>query len=94
MVAFLDVFTDQFAGRSDLCHPWLVVTECGFAIARGYRAVKKRSASVRTLRDELLIGGVQRIHPKTAREAPGFNCGEDSKSKEWPPWPCADTRKD
>jgi hypothetical protein len=40
----------------------LGATEGGFIKSRGYRAAKKRPASVRSVRDELLIGEVARLH--------------------------------
>ncbi len=60
MIAFLDVFKDQF-GVEPICVT-LGAMECGFITARGYRAAKTRPAAARTLRDELLIGEVERIH--------------------------------
>jgi len=60
MISFIDVFKDQF-GVEPICVT-LGATECGFITARGYRAAKKRPASARSIKDELLIGKVQGIH--------------------------------
>ncbi|MBM4625226.1 IS3 family transposase [Micrococcus sp. JV4] len=56
----LDEHRDQF-GVEAICRV-LSATECGFITSRGYRAAKRRPASERALRDELLIEELERIH--------------------------------
>ena len=60
MIAFIDEHRDQF-GVEAICRV-LNTTECGFITSRGYRAAKRRPASERALRDELLIEELERIH--------------------------------
>ena len=60
MIAFIDMHRDQF-GAWAICRI-LGATECGFITSRGYRASKNRNASARSVRDEILIEEVQRIH--------------------------------
>ena len=60
MISFIDVFKDRF-GVERICVT-LGATEGGFITSRGYRAAKKRPASARSVRDELLIGEVGRLH--------------------------------
>ena len=60
MIAFIDEHRDQF-GVEAICRT-LRATECGFITSRGYRAAKRRPASERALRDELLIEELKRIH--------------------------------
>lgn len=60
MISFIDVFKDQF-GVEPICVT-LGATEGGFITSRGYRAAKRRPASARRVRDELLIGEVARLH--------------------------------
>ena len=60
MIAFIDMHRDQF-GVEAICRI-LGATECGFITSRGYRASKNRNASARSVRDEILIEEVQRIH--------------------------------
>ncbi len=60
MIAFIDEHRDQF-GVEAICRT-LRATECGFITSRGYRASKSRPASARSLRDELLIEELERIH--------------------------------
>ena len=60
MIRFIDAFKDQF-GVEPICAT-LGGTERGFLTSRGYRAAKTRPASARTLRDDLLIGELTRMH--------------------------------
>lgn len=60
MISFIDVFKDRF-GVERICVTLGAVVG-GFITARGYRAAKKRPASARSVRDELLAGEVGRIH--------------------------------
>ena len=60
MIAFIDMHRDQF-GVEAICRI-LGATECGFITSRGYRASTNRNASARSVRDEILIEEVQRIH--------------------------------
>ena len=60
MIRFIDEHRDQF-GVEAICRV-LSATECGFITSRGYRAAKRRPASERALRDELLIEELERIH--------------------------------
>jgi transposase InsO family protein len=60
MIRFIDVFRDRF-GVEAICTT-LGGTECGFLTSRGYRAAKRRPASTRAMRDELLVGVVTRLH--------------------------------
>ncbi|MGC5049803.1 IS3 family transposase, partial [Micrococcus porci] len=60
MIAFIDEHRDQF-GVEAICRT-LRATECGFITSRGYRAAKTRPRSSRTLRDEILIEELRRIH--------------------------------
>ncbi len=60
MIAFIDEHRDQF-GVEAICRV-LSATECGFITSRGYRAAKTRPASARTLRDEVLLPELRRIH--------------------------------
>ena len=60
MIAFIDMHREQF-GVEAICRT-LRATECGFITSRGYRASKNRKASARSVRDEILIEEVQRIH--------------------------------
>ena len=60
MIRFIDEHRDQFGVEAVCCV--LSVTECGFITSRGYRAAKARPASARTLRDEVLLPEIRRIH--------------------------------
>lgn len=60
MIAFIDRYRDQF-GAWAICRI-LGATECGFITSRGYRAAKSRPASARSMRDEILVEEVKRIH--------------------------------
>lgn len=60
MIAFIDKNREQF-GVEAICRI-LGATECGFITSRGYRASKNRSASARSMRDEMLVEEVKRIH--------------------------------
>lgn len=60
MISFIDVFKDRF-GVEPICVT-LGATEGGFITSRGYRAAKRRPASARRVRDELLISEVARLH--------------------------------
>jgi transposase InsO family protein len=60
MIRFVDLFKDRF-GVEPNCVT-LAGTERGFITARGYRAAKTRPSSVRSLRDELLLEEITRIH--------------------------------
>ena len=60
MIAFIDEHRDQF-GVEAICRT-LRATECGFITSRGYRAAKTRPRSSRTLRDEILVEELRRIH--------------------------------
>ena len=60
MIAFIDEHRDQF-GVEAICRT-LSATECGFITSCGYRAAKTRPRSSRTLRDEILVEELERIH--------------------------------
>lgn len=60
MIAFIDEHRDRF-GVEAICRV-LSATDCGFITSRGYRAAKRRPASARALRDELLLEELTRIH--------------------------------
>ncbi len=60
MICFLDIFKDRF-GVERICVT-LGATEGGFITAPGHRTAKRRPASARSVRDELLIGEVGPIH--------------------------------
>ena len=60
MIAFIDMHREQF-GVEAICRI-LGATECGFITSRGYRASKTRPASARSLRDEMLVEELKRIH--------------------------------
>ena len=60
MISFIDVFKDRF-GVERICVT-LGATEGGFITSRGYRAAKRRPVSARSVRDELLVGEVARLH--------------------------------
>ena len=59
MISFIDIFKDSF--RVERICVTLGATESGLGTARGYRAAKRRPASARSVRDELLIGEVARL---------------------------------
>ena len=60
MIAFIDMNREKFGGEA-ICRI-LGATECGFITSRGYRASKIRPPSARSLRDEMLVEEVRRIH--------------------------------
>lgn len=60
MIWFIDEHRDQF-GVEAICRT-LRATECGFITSRGYRAAKPRPVSAKTLRDEVLLPEIKRIH--------------------------------
>ena len=60
MIAFIDMHREQF-GVWAICRT-LRATECGFITSRGYRASKNRKASARSVRDEILLEEIRRIH--------------------------------
>lgn len=60
MIAFIDRYRQQF-GVQAICRT-LRATECGFITSRGYRASKNTTASAHSVRDEILLEEVQRIH--------------------------------
>lgn len=60
MIRYIDTHRDRF-GVEPICRV-LDQTECGFITSRGYRAAKIRVRSARDLKDDLLIGEIQRIH--------------------------------
>mgnify|MGYP002758230001 CR=1 FL=1 len=60
MIRFIDEHRDRF-GAEAICRT-LGATARGFITSRGYRAAKRRPASERALRDELLIEELERIH--------------------------------
>ncbi len=60
MIAFVDMHREKF-GVEAICRI-LSTTECGFITSRGYRAAKNRPASARSVRDEMLVEEVQRLH--------------------------------
>lgn len=60
MIGFIDMYQDRF-GVEPICRT-LGATEGGFLTSRGYRAAKRRPASIRAVRDELLVGEVVRLH--------------------------------
>src|SRR5699024_11247821 len=60
MIAFIDMNREKF-GVEAICRI-LGATECGFITSRGYRAAKSRPACARSIRDEMLVEEVKRIH--------------------------------
>lgn len=60
MIAFIDEHRDRF-GVEFICRVLRAAVR-GFLTSRGYRAAKTRPASVRQLRDELLVPEIQRLH--------------------------------
>lgn len=60
MIAFIDMHREKF-GVEAICRI-LAATECGFITSRGYRAARSRPASARSMRDEILVEEVMRIH--------------------------------
>ena len=60
MIAFIDRHRDRF-GVEFICRT-LGAAVRGFVTSRGYRAAKKRPASARAIRDEVLLGEIRRIH--------------------------------
>ena len=60
MIAFIDMNREKF-GVEAICRI-LGATEYGFITSRGYRASKIRPPSARSLRDEMLVEEVRRIH--------------------------------
>ena len=60
MIAFIDMHREKF-GVEAICRI-LGATECGFITSRGYRASKIRPRSARSLRDEMLVEELRRIH--------------------------------
>ncbi len=60
MIRFIDEYRDQF-GVEAICRT-LRATECGFITSRGYRASKNRKASSRSVRGEILLEEIRRIH--------------------------------
>ena len=60
MIAFIDMHREQF-GVEAICRI-LGATECGFITSRGYRAAKSRPACARSIRDEMLVEEMKRIH--------------------------------
>lgn len=87
MIAYIDPYRDRF-GVEAICRV-LGATECGFITSRGYRAAKTRPPpSARSLRDQLLIGELSRIHKENysvygirkmwhAMARAGWNIGRD-----------------
>ncbi|GAB3850505.1 hypothetical protein GCM10028800_21670 [Nesterenkonia populi] len=60
MIRYIDQYRDRF-GVERICRV-LNATEGGFITSRGFRAAKTRARSARELKDDLLIGEIQRIH--------------------------------
>ena len=60
MIAFIDAHRDQF-GVELICRVLRPAVR-GFLTSRGYRAAKARPPSTRTVRDQLLVGEVARLH--------------------------------
>ena len=60
MIRFIDEHRDRF-GIEAICRT-LRATTSGFITSRAYRATKTRPASVRALRDEVLLPEIKRIH--------------------------------
>ena len=60
MIQFIETFKDRF-GIKTICVN-LAGTERRFITARGYRASKTRPSSVRSIRDDRLIGEITGIH--------------------------------
>ena len=60
MIRYIDTYRDHF-GVERICRV-LDATEGGFITSRGYRAAKTRVRSARELKDDLLIGEIQRIY--------------------------------
>ena len=60
MIAFIDTYRDRF-GLEFLCRTLRSAVR-GFLTSRGYRAAKRRPASARQLRDDLLIPEIVRLH--------------------------------
>ena len=60
IISFIDMNREQIGIKTRCCS--LGATECGFIASRGDRAAKTRPASVRSVRCEILIAEVRRIH--------------------------------
>ncbi|SMY10798.1 IS3 family transposase [Brevibacterium jeotgali] len=60
MIRFIDTFRDRF-GVELICRI-LGATARGFITSRGYRAAKTRTPAARTVRDEVLVEEVRRVH--------------------------------
>ena len=60
MIRFIDEHRDRF-GVEFLCRTLRAAVR-GFLTSRGYRAAKKRLASTRQLRDEILVPEIKRLH--------------------------------
>ncbi|UQN28266.1 IS3 family transposase [Brachybacterium kimchii] len=60
MIAFIDIQREKF--RVEATCRMLSATECGFIASRGYHAPKSRPTYARSVRDEMLVEEVQRIH--------------------------------
>ncbi len=60
MIRYIDQYRDRF-GVERICRV-LNATEGGFITSRGFRAAKTRVRSAKELKDDLLIGEIQRIH--------------------------------
>lgn len=61
MIAYIDKFKHQF-GVEPICRTLNTHLASGFITARGYRLAKSRPASARSIRDEVLVAEVERIH--------------------------------
>lgn len=60
MIRYVDQYRASF-GVEAICRA-LGATGCGFITSRGYRAAKTRPVSARQVRDELLVGEIERLH--------------------------------
>jgi len=60
MIRYIDMYRDRF-GVEPICRT-VRTTEGGFITARGYRAVKTRPASGRSIRDRLVLADIVKLH--------------------------------
>ena len=90
MIRYIDTHRDRF-GVEPICRV-LDATGRGFLTYRGYRAAKTRVRSARDLKDDLLIGEIQRIYAQNysvygvrkmwhALRREGWNIGRDQTGR-------------
>ncbi len=60
MIRFIDMYQDRFGARL-ICRV-MRDSPVEFITSHGYRAAKCRTPSVRTLRDDLLVPEIARLH--------------------------------